>query len=479
MEAIMWRVGHDATLRMTVGALLVVERPPAPSALLERITRATGAAPRLRRRPDDATIARLRPAWIDDADASPERHVRTLSVAAPGSLRQVLDLIGLLESVPFDPEVSPWDLTVVDGLEGGRAAVYVRAHHALTDGAGGIRLLELLLDEADRPRRPPTPVPPDEEPEPAFDGDRRPGTFTITIDLPSAIRRFVDGVSIAYDVAPVDSAVRVAQRALDVANSVSRQLMVTGGPLATRPASPSLLSHFEVLSVDGARAAALALGGSRNDLLVAAAAAGLGRYHEELGEPSPDLRLATPTSQRRGHEAGGNWFAPARLEVPTSLGRPGPQFGVIAERLAQARREPALRIASTLAAALGRLPTRLLLPALHAQADSIDFAATALPGLRGTPHLCGATIEAVYPLGPRMGCPMNITALGHGDRLDIGIALDPAAVTDPDLLLRCLTDAFAAYVDAARGGPGTNGGDDDAGSSAPTAAVARAAAPSE
>ena len=119
-----------------------------------------------------------------------------------------------------------------------------------------------------------------------------------------------------------------------------------------------------------------------------------GRYHEEHGEPSPDLRLATPTSQRRDHEAGGNWFAPARLEVPTSLGRPGPQFGVIAERLAQARREPALRIASTLAAALGRLPTRLLLPALHAQADSIDFAATALPGLRGSRHLCGAAIEA-------------------------------------------------------------------------------------
>ena len=119
--------------------------------------------------------------------------------------------------------------------------------------------------------------------------------------------------------------------------------MVTGGPLSSRPAPRSLLSRFEVLSVDGARPASLALGGSRNDLLVAAAAAGLGRYHEQLGQPSPELRLATPTSQRRDHEAGGNWFAPARLEVPTAVGRPGPQFGVVVERLAQARREPALR----------------------------------------------------------------------------------------------------------------------------------------
>ena len=72
---------------------------------------------------------------------------------------------------------------------------------------------------------------------------------------------------------------------------------------------------------------------------------------------------------------------------------------------------------------------------------------------------------------------MNITAFGHGDRLDIGIALDPAAVTDPDLLLRCLTDAFATYVDAARTGLGTTGS--DAGSPAPTAAAARAAAPAD
>ena len=260
------------------------------------------------------------------------------------------------------------------------------------------------------------------------------------------VRRFLDGVNAARDVDLVDSAVRGVQRALDVANSVSRQMMVTGGPLSSRPAARSLLSHFEVISVDGARAASLALGGSRNDLLVAAAANGLGRYHDKLGQPTTELRLATPTSQRGEHEAGGNWFAPARLEVPTSVARPGPQFGVVVERLAQARREPALQVASTLAATLGRLPTRLLLPALHAQADSVDFAATALPGFRGTRHICGSLIEASYPLGPRLGCPMNITAFGNDDRLDVGIALDSVAIAEPDLLIECLHEAFDGYL---------------------------------
>ena len=37
------------------------------------------------------------------------------------------------------------------------------------------------------------------------------------------------------------------------------------------------------------------------------------------------------------------------------------------------------------------------------------------PGLRGTRHICGSLIEASYPLGPRLGCPMNITAFGNDE----------------------------------------------------------------
>jgi WS/DGAT/MGAT family acyltransferase len=457
MESIMWRVGQDPTLRMTLGALLIVDRPPTPTALTERLAFAVSRAPRLCQRPDEPSAVRARPAWIDEPDPSPAAHMRALSVASPGSRRQVLDLVGLLEAVPFDPLRSPWDLTLIEGLEGGRAALYLRAHHVLTDGVAGLRLLGLLLDEPSWPRTVPA-----DRPQRAGDGDapaasaaprERPlGTFTVTIDVPRTVRRFVRGVNSARDIAPVDTAVHGVQRVLGLANSVSRQLMVTGGPLAARPPGRSLLSHFELFSVDGARPAALALGGSRNDLLVAAAAAGLGRYHERLGTPAAELRLATPTGQGHADELGGNWFAPARLEIPTAVGRPGPQFGIVAERLAQARREPALRVASQVAATLGRLPPRVLLPALRAQAESVDFAATALPGLRGERRICGSLIEEGYPLGPRLGCPMNITAFGNADRLDVGLALDPLSFADPELLVGCLTEAFAGYVAAAGDG---------------------------
>ena len=135
---------------------------------------------------------------------------------------------------------------------------------------------------------------------------------------------------------PADALLRGLQSGLDVASSVSRQALVIGGPLATWPDARSVTSRFEVISFAGARPAALALGGSRNTLLVAAAATGLGLYLERQGQACPELRLATPTSLRHKRDTGGNWFAPLRVEVPTALGHSGPQFGVVGERLAPA-----------------------------------------------------------------------------------------------------------------------------------------------
>ena len=159
IEAIMWRVGQTGSLRMTVGAVLIVDRLPDRDALLERLRFAGDHAERLTQRPGGPASLRSRPSWVR-APFSPEHQLRSLSVSAPGTMREVLDLVGLLESVPFDPERSPWDVTLIDGLEDGKAAIFLRAHHVLTDGIGGIRLVGLLLDESAWPKDPLTPPAP-------------------------------------------------------------------------------------------------------------------------------------------------------------------------------------------------------------------------------------------------------------------------------------------------------------------------------
>ncbi len=455
IEAIMWRTGHDATLRMIVGTLMITDRSPTEKGLLERLESLVERAPRLRWRLDDPNGTRTRPGWVPSAEFNAANHLRTMAVASPGTRRQVLDLVALLEPAPFDPDRSPWDVTLIEGLEGGRAAIYLRAHHVLTDGLGGVSLMSLLVDEAN-PAPPPTvsetspdAAPPSVAAQPSAP-KRRPGTVNINVDLTEVAApvaaTVAAGVSFARTINPVGMLVTGIQRTLDIASSVSNQLVVTGGRHSPIPPSGALTSRFEMLSVEDARDAARRQGGSRNDLLVAGASSGLGLYHQHVGMPCFELRLALPTTQHRdSSNLGGSWVAPARLEVPTSAEHPGPHFGVVAERLARARREPVVRIANGVASVVGRLPTRLLAPALHSQANSVDFVATTLPGFRVDRHIGGALIEECYPFGPRLGCLANISAFGNGDRLDIGVALDPNAITDPAAFIDCLAMAFRAY----------------------------------
>ena len=154
---------------------------------------------------------------------------------------------------------------------------------------------------------------------------RRPNT--VTIDFAPAVRLVGSGLNASLSVDPGDVLVRGIQRSLDVASSVSRQALVTGGSLSSLSSTRSMGSRFEVISVDGARAAALSLGGSRNDLLVAAAAGGFGLYEALLGRSCPELRVASPTTLRHGAGIGGNWYAPLRVEVPTAVEHPGPSSG--------------------------------------------------------------------------------------------------------------------------------------------------------
>jgi WS/DGAT/MGAT family acyltransferase len=425
----MWRAGHDPSLRMTVGIVLILERAPSIEALEERFAAVIKRSPRLHLRPGGESLGHATPAWLEDETPDASHHVRSAAVSNPGTVRQLLDLMSILEAVPFDPDHAPWDGTLIEGLEGGRAALYMRAHHVVADGLAALRITGRFFDSDRIGLREEIDL--RDEPAP----DRGP-----TIDLTRALRPFQAAVNAARDPA------NAVQGMIDLTASVARQLVITGGSLSPLLVDHSATTRFELISVPRARGAANSLGGSRNDLLVAGAAAGLGLYHERLGSPCEELRLSSPTTQRNTAEEGGNWFAPSRITVPTAAEHPGPHFDAVAERLAQARCEPALRLAPALASTLSLVPQPVLIPALQAQAGTVDFVATAIPGLRGAGSICGARVENSYPFGPRLGCPVNLTAFGNRDRLDIGVALDHAAITEPAVLLECLEEAFARLV---------------------------------
>ncbi len=464
----MWRAGQDPALRMTVGNLLVLDRLPDIDELVGRLAAMAYEAPRLGWRLDDPSRSRPRPAWVAEDDFDARNHVRVLSLPPPGDLRQVLDLVSLVETAPFEPVRSPWDVTVIEGLEDGQAALYLRADHVLTDGVGGAALLRLLADRdapaADADADADVDLGPEGDPPSGSDApaaaapivsERRPGTVTVTVDLTSLARPVANGISAAMRIDPVDTVVRGVQRGVGIVNSVSRQLVVAGGPLSPVAPSGSMATHFSTLSLPGARQVAKRHGASRQVLLVAATAAGLGAYHELRGQPVAELRMATPVLRRSGGSGGANSFVPLRIEVPARFDHPGTQFGIVADRLAYASREPATQLTGVLTSAVNLLPGRALVAAVRSQVAAVDFVTTTLPGRRTLGTVCGARILASHPFGPRAGRLVNVTAFGNGDSLDLGIATDPVAIRDPEVLVECLQQAFARLADDAHQGAGS------------------------
>ena len=243
IEAIMWRAGQDPNLRMTVGALVLLGRPVDRDALVERLDKAAGEASRLRVLPDDASHQQLRPWWTVTDQFNAADHVQSLSIAQPGDQRQLLEMVAMLELRPFDPGSPPWDVTLIDGLDGSRAALYLRAHHALADGIGGRGLMTVAVRSAGRTGQT-TSAPQQGGPAPVADGepaqDRRPpGTINVTIDLTRAAGRRASGRRQrrpCRSVDPYHSIVRAVQGGLDTASSVSRQVVVGEGSLSAASA---------------------------------------------------------------------------------------------------------------------------------------------------------------------------------------------------------------------------------------------------
>jgi diacylglycerol O-acyltransferase / wax synthase len=142
----------------------------------------------------------------------------------------------------------------------------------------------------------------------------------------------------------------------------------------------------------------------------------------------------------------GNQFVPTRVVVPITPKEPAPRFNRVKDRINHVRHEPALAAADSFAGLAAGLPTSVIVGMLRNQTRAVDFATS---NLRGSPidlYLGGARLLASFPMGPRSGCAVNVTALSYCGDLCLGINSDPAAITDPEAFVECLADSFDALL---------------------------------
>ncbi len=79
--------------------------------------------------------------WVTDDDIDLDYHVRRSALPSPGGERELGVLVSRLHSNPLDMRRPPWECHFIEGLEGGRFALYVKMHHSLIDGYSAMKLL--------------------------------------------------------------------------------------------------------------------------------------------------------------------------------------------------------------------------------------------------------------------------------------------------------------------------------------------------
>ena len=146
-EAMMWAVEKDPALRSDFCNLTVLDSLPVRGRLRATVERAIVAIPRLGRPRRLAAAAhrragvarRIPPSTSTTTSAGSRSPSRGRCATSSTSRRS-------RTAPPLDRSRPLWEFTLVEGLEGGRAALLQRLHHTITDGVGGMRLSLSLVD---------------------------------------------------------------------------------------------------------------------------------------------------------------------------------------------------------------------------------------------------------------------------------------------------------------------------------------------
>lgn len=446
-DAFTWAMEHDPRLRSTVVSILTFDRSPDWDELVSRFDRVVRTLPMFRRRVVE-NLPPAPPSWEDDPDFDLAYHLRRVTAPPPSTFDTVLEMARLAEMSDFDRARPLWEVTLVDGLENGEAALLVKLHHALTDGVGGVEIAMILFDleqqAPDRGRMPPRPSivvrPPMNDLRQLVRYDAGLVTGLARTAVRTGPKTLFNGLR---------RPVRSARAAVDIAASVYRTVRPinqTGSPLMRERGLVRRLGVHQVPFAE-LRGAGRAAGGTLNDAFLAAITGGLRIYHEKNGVEIGELHVNMPVNIRADDDpVGGNRITLMRFDLPVDVSDPAARIRGVHDRASGIRGEASLPYTQQIAGALNLVPRWYIGSILR----HVDFLASDVPGIPVPVYLGGAALTMQYPFGPTIGAAVNITLMTYVDTCAIGINVDTGAIPDFELFHECLVAGFDEVLDLAR-----------------------------
>jgi WS/DGAT/MGAT family acyltransferase len=198
------------------------------------------------------------------------------------------------------------------------------------------------------------------------------------------------------------------------------------------------------------KAAKNALGGTVNDVVLAAVAGALGRYLRIHGEDTEDtvLRAMVPVSVRADVERGalGNRVAAMWAPLPIGLTDPVQRLLTISRAMDGIKDSGQAVGAQVLTELTGFAPPTIMAQAARLQARQrmFNLVVTNVPGPQIPLYLLGRQLEAMFPMVPlAANQALGIAIMSYNGQLNFGLNADYDALRD----LEALADALRASID--------------------------------
>jgi diacylglycerol O-acyltransferase / wax synthase len=360
---------------------------------------------------------RLLPSFEEVEKVDLDYHLRHSALPYPGGERELGVLISRLHSNPMDMDRPLWEVHLIEGLQGGRFAMYGKMHHSLADGVSGVGLVNFPEDPThtrtlpiwaqERKRRP-------------RGGNAGAGAFGVlpaallnqAQALPSLLRGLAGSAKAAIGLKDNPDFASLAEAPRTIFNS---------------NVTPQRRVATQATSLERMKAIGEAAGGSINDVLLAACSGAMRRYLAELDKlPKKTLICSIPVAlPRDADQAGGNAISFANVKMGTDIADVRERFDAI-RRSSAAGREYLKQMGTTalidytVLISSPQMFTRL--PGIGSRVPPIyNVIISNVPGPRRKLYFMGAEMEAYYPISALAhGQALNITVLSYAGGLYFG-----------------------------------------------------------
>ncbi|MFT6821743.1 MAG: diacylglycerol O-acyltransferase [Myxococcota bacterium] len=419
MDTAWWHMDR-ADNPLVINALLILEEGADVPAVIERfVERVVRVYRRFRQVVFKPSAVVSVPVW-KDVEVVLTDHIQHAHIDEPGQLEDLWATVGSLLGVPLDRDQPLWSLTDIRGLGSQQRVLLFRTHHVIGDGMAMAKLLLSVCDEKD-----------------------------VSLPRPRGRSHRPNGAWVTRMAAHLDAGVDMVRATAELLAMNPESSSPLVGPLNGMKhiawSEPVPLSCIQTVR-DG-------LGGSVNDVLVAAVA---GALHTTLDDPQlVDLRALVPVYLHPLDapipDDLGNHFAPIFLRLPSSTPDAVGRLEQVRRRtnILKGGQMPLVTAAGV--HVIGHAPQFVEDVAVDHFASRASLVLTNMPGPRRAVHVAGARIDDIVFFVPQpASIGVGLSLFSYNENVRLGVSADIARDVSPIRLVQAFATELKVLEAAAK-----------------------------